>query len=89
MKKRNILLIALTLSVLAIAPKLVLAATSSQLRICEYAGVLRTLKIFGIVLIIINPWYNYYDRKEYNLKTKSKFILAKMLKKGRLPLTPS
>ena len=53
MKKRNILLIALTLSVLAIAPKLVLAATSSQLRICEYAGVLRALKIFGIVLIII------------------------------------
>ena len=28
-------------------------------------------------------WYNYYDRKEYNLKTKSKFILAKMLKKGQ------
>ena len=53
MKKKNISLIILVLSVLTIAPKLVLAATSSELRFCEYGGVLRTLKILGICLNII------------------------------------
>ena len=41
------------MSVLTIAPDLVLAATSSKLRICEYGGVLRTLKIIGMAINIV------------------------------------
>lgn len=53
MKTKHIIILVILLSVLTIAPDLVLAATSSQLRICEYAGVLRALKILGIIINII------------------------------------
>ena len=53
MKKKYIILTVILLSVLTIAPKLVLAATSSDLKFCEYAGVLRTLKIVGICINIV------------------------------------
>lgn len=53
MKKKYIILTVILLSVLTIAPKLVLAATSSDLKVCEYAGVLRTLKIVGICINIV------------------------------------
>lgn len=53
MKTKHIVLLVLILSVLTIAPNIVLAATSSELRICEYGGVLRTLKILGMALNII------------------------------------
>lgn len=53
MKTKHIIILAITLAILTIAPDLVLAATSSELKICEYAGVLRTLKILGMVINII------------------------------------
>ena len=53
MKKKHIILLIVLLSILSIAPDLVLAATTSKLRICEYSGVLRTLKILGMALNII------------------------------------
>lgn len=40
------------LMILSIIPNVVMAATSSELRICEYSGVLRTLKILGMCLNI-------------------------------------
>lgn len=54
MKTKHIILLVLILSVLAISPELVLAAkTSSELRFCEYAGVLRTFKIIGMCINIV------------------------------------
>jgi hypothetical protein len=54
MKKKHIILLLIILSVLTIAPHIVLAAkTSSQLRFCEYSGVLRTFKILGMCINII------------------------------------
>ena len=53
MKKKHVLLLIIIMSLLTIAPDLVLAATSSKLRICEYSGVLRTLKIIGMAINIV------------------------------------
>lgn len=54
MKTKHIILLVLILSVLTIAPDLVLAAkTSSELRFCEYGGVLRTFKIIGMCINIV------------------------------------
>lgn len=54
MKTKHIILLVLILSVLAVAPDLVLAAkTSNDLRFCEYSGVLRTFKILGMCINIV------------------------------------
>ena len=54
MKKKHIILLVLALSILTIAPHIVMAAkTSSELRFCEYGGVLRTFKILGMCINII------------------------------------
>ena len=54
MKKKHIIILLIALSVLTVAPHIVMAAkTSSQLRFCEYSGVLRTFKILGMCVNII------------------------------------
>ncbi len=53
MKTKHIVLLVIILSVLTIAPNIVMAATSNELRFCEYGGVLRTFKILGMCLNII------------------------------------
>ena len=53
MNKKNYFIILVLLSVLTILPDLVLAATTSEIRFCEYAGVLRTFKILGIIINIV------------------------------------
>ena len=54
MKKKHIILLVLALCILTIAPHIVMAAkTSSELRFCEYGGVLRTFKILGMCINII------------------------------------
>ena len=53
MNKKNYLITLLVLSVLTILPDLVLAATTSEIRFCEYAGVLRTFKILGVIINIV------------------------------------
>lgn len=54
MKKKHIIILLIALSVLTIAPHIVMAAkTSNELRFCEYSGVLRTFKILGMCINII------------------------------------
>lgn len=53
MKKKKLILI-MVLALLAVTPNIVMAGkTSSELRFCEYGGVLRTFKILGLCINII------------------------------------
>ncbi len=54
MKKKHVIILVLALCVLTAAPHIVMAAkTSSDLRFCEYGGVLRTFMILGMGLNIV------------------------------------